>query len=86
MGMKITDQEKDKFLEELRVQVIRFLGAEKARLQIERKFLQSVADKTKQADRNYKKITEVELYTDVQKLLGIQTPTDVQQEQQEGSA
>lgn len=80
MGLKITTQEKDTFLEELRVQVIRFLSAEKSRLQIERAFLQSVADKTKAADREYKAITSVEVYADVQKLLGIQTPTDQQQE------
>ena len=80
MGLKITTQEKDKFLEELRVQLVRFLGAEKSRLQIERAFLQSVADSSKEADRKYKQITSVEVYADVQKLLGIQTPTDKQQE------
>ena len=80
MGLKITTQEKDTFLEELRVQLIRFLSAEKSRLQIERAFLKSVADNTKEADRKYKQITSVEVYADVQKLLGIQTPTDIQQE------
>lgn len=79
-GLKISTAEKDAFLEDLRVQVIRFLDAEKARLQIERAFLKSVAENSKEADRKYKQITEVEVYADVKKLLGIQTPTDVQQE------
>ena len=49
-------------------------------MQIERAFLQSVADSSKEADRKYKQITSVEVYADVQKLLGIQAPTDKQQE------
>lgn len=74
MGIKIRSETKAEFLEDLRVQVIRFLTAEKIRLQIEREFLKTVADNIKEADRKYKQITEVDVYVDVSALLGIAAP------------
>ena len=74
MAIKINTESKDQFLEDLRLQVIRFLKTEKARLKIERAFLSSVKDKLKQADRKYRQITEVDVYADVADLLGIEAP------------
>ena len=74
MGIKIRSETKAEFLEDLRVQVIRFLTAEKIRLKIEREFLKTVADNIKEADRKYKQITEVDVYVDVSALLGIAAP------------
>jgi len=74
MGIKIRSETKAEFLEDLRVQVIRFLTAEKMRLQIEREFLKKVAENIKEADRKYKQITEVDVYVDVATLLGIEKP------------
>lgn len=74
-SIKINTEDKDQFLEDLRLQVIRFLTAEKNRLKIERAFLSSVKDKLKTADRKYRQIAEVDVYTDVAKLLGISPPT-----------
>ena len=74
MGIKIRSETKAEFLEDLRVQVIRFLTAEKMRLQIEREFLKKVAENIKEADRKYKQITEVDVYVDVATLLAIEKP------------
>tara|TARA_B100000131_G_scaffold280451_1_gene286358 strand:+ start:187 stop:444 length:258 start_codon:yes stop_codon:yes gene_type:complete len=74
VGVKIRSETKAEFLEDLRTQVLRFLKAEKARLQIERAFLKSVSSNIKEADRKYKQITEVGVYVDVAKVLGIEAP------------
>jgi hypothetical protein len=73
-GTKLRTKDKKSFLEDLKKQTVRFLKAEKFRLQVEREFLTKVKEGLKEADGKYKRLTEVAVYVDVAKLLGISMP------------
>tara|TARA_B100000131_G_scaffold221323_1_gene212912 strand:+ start:89507 stop:89779 length:273 start_codon:yes stop_codon:yes gene_type:complete len=78
-GLLLRTADKDKFLEDLRTQTLRFLKAEKYRLQVEREFLLKSKEGLKDADSKNKRLSEVQVYADVAKLLGIKMPKQVEE-------